>query len=163
MSELQETAQGEVSTEQRPYQEMVKHLLEMAKLDSEGSFEIAADVIDRIALATTPEEIFAANESGPEDAEDWLNQPIGITSVRWWPSAEKFKKGTLGVYAVFHFQTREGKEEIMSVGAPNVVATIYRLVRLDFINGVDPFWVVIRGRETPNGTLYTVHAAPDAG
>jgi|SRR5215475_2361391 len=160
------TAKGTVSTDLRPYEQLVKKLTGIAELgDGSNGFEIAAAVIDNIAVAMTPEEIFGANESGPGDAADWLNQPIGLVGdPRVAKSDEKFRKGTLGVYLTIDFVTREGKQEMITVGAPNVVATVWRLYELEMFGpNRDPFWVEIRGRETANGTLYTVHAARDAG
>jgi hypothetical protein len=147
----------------RPYQQLVKELGEVAKMNAENSFDIASQVIDQITTAGTIEEVFAANEGGPGDAENYVGQPIGIWSVSYLPVAEKFKKNSLGVYAVVEFFTREDEDSHMiTVGASNVVASLRRLEHLGAITHEkdQPLWVVIRGRETGNGTLYTLHAAP---
>jgi len=165
---LEWTAGQELPEQLRPYQEMVKQLLDVAESDEEAAFEIAAKVIDDIAVATTWEEVFAANEKGPKDAENILGQPIGVFDFRVWKSAEKFRKGTLGVYVVVDYIDAAGNTDMLSVGAANVVASLWRLKQLsphpesgEGITGNKelPLWCMIVGRETLRGTLYTVAGA----
>ncbi|MGI0135336.1 MAG: hypothetical protein ACREBW_10315 [Candidatus Micrarchaeaceae archaeon] len=146
------------NTEKRFYQVLQDELDTIATLDTTDSFEIASTVIDAIASATTAEEIFAANESGPADMADYLNSPLGITEVRWMRSAERFKKGTLGFYGVINAVTPGGEKVLLSVGAPNVVASVRQLQKLGLFMEDQPFWITVKSRETINGNLYTVHA-----
>ena len=155
--EVEKTQSAEVE-EMRPHQQMMRELAGMAELEAGDSFDIAAQVIDSIAEAQTAEEIFAANESGPKSAEDYLGQRIGLLDVRYRKSAERFRQGTLGVFAVLDAVDEGGEKILISVGAPNVVASVRRLQRLGLIDPGTPFWVKIKGRETENGTLYTLHA-----
>lgn len=145
----------------RPYEVMMKELQDIAEIESHGNvaFEIATQVIDKIAAATSPEEIFAANESGPADMADYVGRPIGIRTVRWFKSAESFSKGGLGVYAVLSIVTEGGEDALLSVGAPNIVASVHAVQKLGLIQeDGKPFWCMVRGRQTPNGTLFTFHS-----
>lgn len=148
----------ESEIEVRPYQDLIRGIAGMAEASPIEAFDIASIVLDQIAQATSVEDIFAANESGPADASDYLNQSLGIIDARYAPSAERFRKGTLGYYVVFDALDRDGQKVTISCGAPNVVGSIYQMQRLDFFGPDRPFWISIRGRETPNGTLYTIHA-----
>ena len=151
-------AKEPANVEKRPYELMQQDLDTIATLDTTDSFEIASTVIDAIASATTPEEIFAANESGPADMADYLNSPLGITDVRFMRSAEKFRAGTLGYYAVVDALTPSGEKVLLSVGAPNVVSSIRQLQKIGMFESDQPFWITVKSRETANGNLYTVHA-----
>jgi hypothetical protein len=153
--------------ELRPYQQLVRKLRDVATVEEDAAFEIAAKVIDEIMVAESIEAVFAANESGPQDAEDYLDKSLGVFGVRFWRSAEKFRKGTLGFYVVMDYVDFDGNKEMVSVGASNVVASIFRLMELGaggaqivqggFEGDPDtPIWVKIHGRETPNGTLYVL-------
>jgi hypothetical protein len=130
----------------------------MAEASPVEAFDIASVVIDQIANAQTPEEIFAANESGPADMEAYLGTRIQVYDARFSPSAERFRKGTLGFYVVVDAIDQTGEKVTISCGAPNVVASVFRLMQLNMFEPGKPFPLTIRGRETPNGTLYTVHA-----
>lgn len=142
--------------ELRPFAQIVYGLKKIAVADENAAFEIAASVIDEIALADSIEAVFAANEKGPLDAEDLLDQSLGVFNIKFWRSAEKFRSGTLGYYVVMDFVDYEGNAAMVSTGAVNVVASLYRFMELGAITGdkQSPFWVKIHGRETPNGTLY---------
>jgi hypothetical protein len=144
--------------ELRPFAQIIYGLRKVAVVDEDAAFEIAAAVIDEIALADSIEAVFAANEKGPKDAEDYLEASLGVFNVKFWRSAEKFRKGTLGYYVVLDYVNFDGEADMISVGASNVVASLFRFMQLGAITGdkTNPFWVKIHGRETPNGTLYTV-------
>lgn len=149
---------GTDSAEIRAWETMRDQIAGMAEASPIEAFDIASIVIDQIANATTPEEIFAANESGPADMEQYLGQRLGIYEARYSPSAERFRRGTLGYYVVVDAIDLDGEKVTISCGAPNVVASVFRLQQLHLFEPGRPFFVTIRGRETPNGTLYTVHA-----
>jgi hypothetical protein len=159
MSEIAATNGNDGDVERRPYQDLIHDLANLAELSSGDSFDIAANVIDLIMQAGSPEEIFAANESGPADVGEMLGEPIGILDCRFRKSAERYREGTLGYYVIFDYVDTQGEKKIASTGAPNVVASLRRFQRLNFIDGVQPLMIKIKGRETENGTLYTV-AAP---
>lgn len=145
----------------RPYEAMQKELSTIVSMTGdEWKFDIAASVIDQILTANSAEEIFAANESGPGDVANYLNVPMTMDGEpRYAKSAEKFSSGGLGFYVVFDAITKSGEKVLLSVGASNVVASLRQMQRLGLFENGKEFWFQIRGRETPNGTLYTVHAA----
>jgi hypothetical protein len=143
----------------RAWQELAVRIGSLAEANPVEAFDIASVVVDAIANATSADEIFAANESGPADMADYLNQTLNLTDARFAPSAERFRKGTLGFYVVFDAVDAYGGKVTISCGAPNVVASLFRLWELRFFgDGVKTFPVSIRGRDTANGQLYTVHA-----
>src|SRR5262252_9564449 len=100
MTEVAATNGNGGDGEMRPWQELQRDLENLAALDSDSSFEIAANVIDQIMAAGSAEEIFAANESGPADVANFLGEPIGILYVRFRKSAERYREGTLGYYVI---------------------------------------------------------------
>jgi hypothetical protein len=144
--------------ELRPYQQLIRKLRDVAEVEENAAFDIAARVIDEIAVADSVEAVFEANQKGPQDAEDYLDRSLGVFNARFWRSAERYRSGTLGYYVVMDYVDFEGGKQLLSVGASNVVASIFRLVELGAINGdpETPCWVKIHGRETPNGTLYVL-------
>jgi hypothetical protein len=150
---------GKDVAEKRPYERMIEHLTAIAELDGSDSFEIAANVIDEIGKASSLDEIFAANESGPTDVAEYLGTPLNMYEARFFKSAEQFRQGTLGVYCVFKAYTDKNDDVMLSVGAPNVVAAIYQMMQLHLFGPDNPVRFVIRGRPTAKGTLYTVHSA----
>ena len=143
------------------YKAMAIELRQIAELDTGAGFEIAARVINEIATAETIDDVFAANEGGPQSAEDLLGQPMGVYSVRFWKSAEKFAAGTLGVYVVADYIDHANQPQMFATGAPNVVASLRRFEMLNaYQDGKEnPLWLTIKGRETGRGTLYTVAKA----
>jgi hypothetical protein len=146
-------------SEARAWEDLARRIGNVAEANPVEAFDIASIVVDSIANATSAEEIFAANESGPADMAEYLNQRLNLTDARFAPSAERFRKGTLGYYVVMDAIDAGGEKVTISCGAPNVVASVFRLWELRlFGDGVQAFPVAIRGRETPNGQLYTVHA-----
>lgn len=155
--------------ELRPFAQLIYKLRNVAVVDDEAAFEIAASVIDEIALADSIEAVFAANEKGPSGAEEYLENSIGAYGVQFWRSAEKFRKGTLGYYAAIRYVKFGGEKDILTVGASNVVASMFRLMELGAADAQsvsggfegdpdNPLWIKIHGRETPNGTLYVLQA-----
>ena len=152
MTEVQKT------DENRPYTQLVNEVRNIAALDSDqgGRFEIAAQVIDLIATAADEESIFAANETGPADMEDWLNVPLTVTDFLFMKSAERFREGGLGVYVVLTHVTENGDTVTLTTGAANVVASARQFQRLGYGTPDNPARFRIVGKETANGTLYKI-------
>jgi hypothetical protein len=156
--DVQQSAEKTAEVE-RAWQDLARRIGNVAEANPVEAFDIASIVIDAIANATSADEIFAANDSGPADMSEYLGLTLHLEDARFAPSAEKFRRGTLGYYVVFDATTGGGEKVTISCGAPNVVASIFRFWELRYFgDGTKSFPVTIRGRETPNGTLYTVHA-----
>lgn len=147
--------------ELRPFAQLIHWMRSVAVVDENAAFEIAANVIDKIAVAESIEAVFAANDEGPAGADEYLDTPIGVYEAKFWRSAEKFRSGTLGYYVAVSVVDANGKDAMITVGASNVVASMARFVQLGGINGdpATPLWLKIHGRETPNGTLLIVQGA----
>lgn len=158
MSESSETGIAQYD-ENRPFYQLIEKIGHLAEANPMEAFDIASIVIDKIANATTPEEIFAANEQGPADVADYIGRRLGLLDARFAPSAERFRRGTLGYYVVFDAIDDGGEKVTISCGAPNVVASIYGFYEMRLFSPDQPFFITIRSRDTGEGrTLYTVHA-----
>lgn len=153
-----------VTAELEHYQKLGAELWELAEMDSGESNEIARAVTNEIAQAETLEAIFAANDSGPMNVqeEDIIDAPIWVYDIRYWRSAEKYRKNNLGVYVVLDVFFDGGEPFKVTTGAPNVVASIRQMQRLGLINPATSKMVhlVFRSRETGNGHLITVGPVP---
>jgi hypothetical protein len=151
------------ATELRPYETLIQEIARRAELDGVSSFDIAANVIDQISQATTFEEIVAANNSGPVDVNDYFGTPLTVTNVRFMKSAEQFRQGGLGHYALINALTDRGDELLLSTGAPNIVAGLYHMLRVGIIRpGEKDQRMSFQGRVTANGTLFFIDLPADA-
>lgn len=145
-----------VPAELRPWERLVKELTGIAENNAKnGTFDIAASNIDKMMEADSLAEILAVSENGPKKTENLLNQPLRLEWVEYWPSAEKFKEGTLGVFAAIHYtlpHLPEGvNEEVFTVGSPNIVAAI-RAMEVKGILDTKPV-LMLRSRATANGEM----------
>lgn len=149
----------------RPYERMVKQLQGIAKLESENGsgFDIAANVIDKMLTVELDGENFdayidgvlGAGADGPLKAEDMEHKPFQVREITWFKSSEQFSAGGFGTYAVVKATNPVTFDEIIfSVGATNVVGTLFAFdQRGVFESDKNPI-LVIRSRPTPNGKLF---------
>lgn len=148
----------------RPYEKALAGIAGRASMDSEGgAFEIAAAVGDKISSADSVQDVLDAAEGGPGDIGELAGRTFRFIggSLRWYKSAEKFRAGGTGFYAVFDAMEKANQLTI-STGATNVVFQLRRLEELGVFDNAgelsaDEF--TIKYRETANGTLYRI-AAP---
>lgn len=152
----------------RPYERMVKQLHGIAKLDSENGsgFEIAANVVDKILtvdaddIESLIDGILSAGSDGPMKAENMEHKPFIVREITWLKSAEQFKDGGFGVYAVVKAMGAIKMDELMfSVGATNVVAALFAMDQKGVFESENTPTLVIRSRPTPNGKLYYLERA----
>jgi hypothetical protein len=116
----------------KPYEQLVAGVNGKAELEKafsqEDAFELAKESVNRIASATTADELFDASEQSaaglPSMGRDWthLSDPINIVEVRFRKSDEKYAAGGLGAMAVVDYALDNGEVFTIGVGAPNVVA-----------------------------------------
>lgn len=157
-----------VTPAERPYEKLIRDLAGIAQLDSaNGTFDIAATAIDGIMQAETLEEIFDANDAGPQSMKDseFLGTPLSVYDVMWRKSDAKYTSangGGLGVYCVFDAYLDTGETMKFTVGAPNVVASFRTMQLRGLIKEDAPARVVIKSRPTENGVLLTVGRPPTA-
>lgn len=151
----------EVET-RRPYQTALLEMKGRAELDSEGrGFDIAANVADKILTAESVEDIVAAAETGPEDIADLVGvgfRFIGQTLV-YSESAEQFRDGGTGYYAVFKCVDSRGNEHTISTGAVNVVFQLKAFENkgiFDEEGELSKDLFTIKSRPTRRGTLYWI-------
>lgn len=150
---------AEVDTPNRPYMHMMEKMHSQAAIESSVSdgtdaFEIASQVVDKIAVAETLDDIFDANESGMDKAKQYIGMPLTLTELGFSKSQEKFRKGNLGVFCKVDAVLDDGREVSFSVGATNVVASLFRIQEIGLMSKTPRPRVVIKGTETANGTLY---------
>lgn len=155
---------GEIE-ELRPYERMVKKLQGIAKLESENGsgFDIAANVIDKMLTVELNGDDFdsfidgvlGAGSDGPLKAEQMEHKPFQVREIQWFKSAEQFSSGGFGTYAVVKAVNPVTFEDIIfSVGATNVVGTLFAFDQRGVFESDHNPILVIRSRPTPNGTLY---------
>lgn len=163
MSDAKSTA---VTPATRPYENLIKLLKGQWEIEKEitggGAFDIASQVIDAIEAAETIDDVFAANESGIQDIENYLNVPVDVVEVNYRPSAERFVQNgqSLGFYVIMDIVTLEGEIAKVTTGAPNVVASTHKLQRMGAISEAKPLRCKIISTATANGNLYRL-AKPD--
>lgn len=152
----------------RPYERMVKQLQFIAKNEAENGsgFEIAANVVDKMLsvdsddIDTLIDGIIGAGKDGPLKAEDMEHKPFLVREITWLKSAEAFKDGGYGVYAVVKAIGAVGMDELVfSVGATNVVAALFAMDQKAVFDGDKNPTLVIRSRPVPNGKLYYLDRA----
>src|SRR5512146_2321016 len=98
-------ARGELHrSEMRPYQVAMVDMAESAEdLATTDAFTIASEVADKILTAADIDAVIDAAEGGPGDLTDLYGKAFKFVggTLRWMRSAEKFRAGGFGVYAVF--------------------------------------------------------------
>lgn len=148
-------------SELRPYEQAARDMADMASAESVDGFAVAADVADKILTAGTVDAVLDAAEGGPGDLADLVGKSFRFIGgqLRWMRSAEKFRSGGFGVYAVFTARLSDGTDVLVSTGAVNVVAQLRALQKPGMgVFGEDGevservFSVACR--ETANGTLF---------
>lgn len=147
----------------RPYQTAMLEMKGRAELDRANGFEIAANVADTIASATSLQEIMDAAKQGPEGLESLEGKAFQFlgSSLRWAESAEQYKEGGVGFYAIFKCVDLSGAEHTVSTGATNVVFQLRQMERLGVFDGDGPSeqHFTIASRPTKGGTLYRIDFA----
>lgn len=154
---------GAEIAELRPYERMVKKLHGVAQLDSEngGGFEIAAGVIDKMLTVSEEDNdafidaVLNAGSDGPMKAEDMEHKPFVVKEITVYKSAEAFEKGGFGTYLVVKATNPISFDDIVfSVGATNVVGSLFAFNERGIFESEQNPTLVIRSRPTPNGKLF---------
>lgn len=156
------TASNSVATAERPYEGLIKQMQSQAAMEAsignpaEIAFQMTANAIDRIANATSEDEIFAANEAsslpGVKEAAD--KGPLTILTIEIRKASEG--KSATGTYIFVESVTDQGEPFDWTVGAPNVATSLFRFQELGRIGGSNPIRLKIKGEQKTNGVLYTV-------
>lgn len=147
----------------RPFQTALLEIKGRAAMDQANGFEIAANVADTIASATSLQEVMDAAKQGPEGVENLEGKAFRFigSSLRWAESAEQYKEGGAGFYAIFKCIDLNDVEHTVSTGATNVIFQLRQMERLGVFDGEEPseqhFTIV--SRPTKGGTLYRIDFA----
>lgn len=152
------TGTKEVSPAVRPYEKLMKRAHGKAELESGlgsevNSFDIASQVVDKIAVATTADDILAANDSSLASGEDFIGLPLNITAIQVRKSDEKYAKESLGVYLVVTATQDNGEEVQFTTGATNIVASLEQAESIGVLSEAKPFRCKIVAKETARGQL----------
>lgn len=127
-------------------------------VDPNVGIELQAAAIDAIAEADTLDAIFDANKTqtlpAAKDAAE--KGPLTIYELEFRTSSEQYAKSGLGVFAYVMSFTDGGDQFEWSTGAPNVVASLYRMQELGLFNKPEKPRVRIVGKATGNGTMYSL-------
>lgn len=152
-------SKSDVSAPLSPGQTMAKDLLIIANVNreftDEDRQEFMISALDRIAKADTLEDIVNANDAGMDNIEDLklVGVPLTINEVTFAQAS----KGELKVLAMVDATTDVGDSVKFGIGAPNVVAVLFRLKDTHQINRDKHPRIVIRSKSTQSGnTRYVV-------
>lgn len=142
----------------RPHESVLARLKSKAELTQtftgdNVAQELTAQAIDKMAEAETLDDILRQGEVGLDKAELYVNKPITIQDVQFAIAQEKYRDGGLGAFAIVNATLDNGEEVTFSVGAPNVVGALEIMQNKGFIPGSR---CMLKGKETPNGTLLTL-------
>lgn len=147
----------------RPHQDLIKRIQDQAKLNADLgtsadiAFELASQAIDKIATASTDDEIFDANEAStlPGVIEAAEKGALTILEIEARPGKTEYKGG-VAAYLYVSSVTDNGEAFEWTVGAPNIVASLFRFQENGRIGGSTPIRLRIKGRQATNGILYSV-------
>ena len=145
-----------------PFKQLVGELQSVAELDTAAtdSFEFAAAAVNRIASATTIDELFDAAEKSGEGLPsmgdgNWrhLGDPINVLDIRFRKSDEKYREHGLGTMAIVDYATDEGEAFTIGVGAPNIVSALRRFQTLGAMGEGKSLRLRVRSKSTGNGEM----------
>lgn len=149
----------DVESAARPYQGLISRLSNQVAIEAtigDGrGFELAAKAMDKIAEADTLDGIFEANSAASlPSMEDFLGQPFTIEELSFNQSADEYKRGGVGAYAYVKAMLDNAEFVEFTVGAPNVVSSLFRIQEIGLLSKTPKPRVVVKGKKTGNGTLY---------
>lgn len=150
------------NTDAEPFRQLVSELETVAQLDTAAtdSFEFAAAAVNRIASATTIDELFDAAEKSGEGLPsmgdgNWrhLGDPINVQDIRFRKSDEKYREHGLGTMAIVDYTTDDGEGFVIGVGAPNIVSALRRFQTLGAFGEGKSLRLRVRSKSTGNGEM----------
>lgn len=146
--------------EPRPSETIIRQLHSQLELESslggkaDIGMQLAMEAIDKIASATTLDEIFAANAaSSLPGTESVDGKPITPIEVSFQKPREEFAKGGVGAYAYVKAVDDLGEVKEFTTGSPNVVISLFKIQTMGLLGKSR---ILIKGRSVTNGTLYQV-------
>lgn len=147
--------------ERRPYQTALLELKGRVEMEqANGSaVEIATAVADRIMEAENLDEVMAIPEAGPGGLDDLVGKAFRFIGgqLRWAASAEQFRDGGTGFYAVFSVLDMNDVEHMVSTGSVNVVFQLRKMEKLGIFDNPGELTekhFTVKTRPTANGSLY---------
>jgi hypothetical protein len=158
-----ENGSAEVSTALRPHQILQRQLAMEASAAARefNGMELAIDAVDRIADASTIEDLWAANDTGGleslKTSPHLHNIPLTITEYRPVKGDDAYEENSLGYFAVFQAIADTGETHAVSCGAPQIVAMLAKLDQMS----AWPQRVIFRAKSTVKGReRLTIEQAP---
>lgn len=158
-----------VSGEPRPFQNVVSGLAQRAVTEAAtvDAFDVGSRVIDKMAEASSLDEMFDAAQSSLlslKDATKLHNVPVTVFDVRYAKSDKKYEEHGVGAYVIIDLFTDDGTVWKISCGAPNVVSFLHiaetKGLFRPALDGEEsnPKELRLRftARDTANGTLLSI-------
>lgn len=144
----------------RPSETIIRQLHSQMEMEAslggkaDIGMQLAMEAIDKIASATTLDEVFAANAASSLAGTEAVDgKPITLLEVNFQKPREEFAKGGVGSYAYVKAVDDLGEVIEFTTGSSNVVISLYKIQILGLLGKAR---IVIKGRKTGNGTLYQV-------
>lgn len=148
-----------------PAQGMMQRLASQAALEASITVsdadvkELVLQRLNTIAEADTLDALFDANTSStlPSAKEASEKGPLTILELEFRRPQEKFAEAGIGAYAYVQSIDDRGEVFDWTTGAPNIVATLYRIQELGLLGKPEKPRIKIMSRVTGSGnTLYSV-------
>lgn len=151
------TGNGKELAENRPYQQLARHLQGVAELDTSAvdGITIAQDVADKVAVAATVDDVFDALEQGLDslkDTKELHGIPVDVFNVEWRKSDEAYSENSYGVFAIVDMVViHNGEVRKISCGSPDVVGGLGKFQGLGAISEDKPLRLKFVAKKTNQG------------
>jgi hypothetical protein len=134
----------------RPYERFVQYMQERAEIQNndERSFNVSAQLMDKILSAETMEDIWEADEGGMVAGRDLIDVEQVVRGYVVMKTTRDDFDNPLGVYVVVDaVRLEDGTEFVWNTGAAGIVAKLRAFEAMDGF----PLECVIRGIRTSSG------------
>lgn len=138
----------------------IDYLARKADADSQDrNYEIAAAQLDRILSAESADEMWAADDFESVGGRDLVDVEMEIQSFTVHQASDQFKS-PLGYWFMIQATRLDNKAPVVfNTGAPLVMGKLRWLEAAELL-GTETARVVIRGTDTPNGTVLKLKPVP---
>lgn len=159
-----DTTSTQVSVKESPGLTLIQQLKAQAEIESGFSdpnigIQLQTEAMDRMAQATTLDEMFAAAvvPGMPGNEEAAVKGPLTIDSVEFRKSREGVAS-QLKLYAIIHSITDLGEAFDWTSGSPNIVTFMGMLQKNGLLSISPRPRVLVKGEQRTNGVMYSVVA-----
>jgi len=155
VEETDKTNDGEL-VQEKDYPAL-RHMMQILTMEAESAPDDNADefvmsLMEKILSATTPEEIFAAQDSGMRSGQDFAGRPFYLAAQDISIRRSSIQEGGLPFYAMVKVtEIATGEEHVLNCGGKTFMSTLHGLRQIDYFNVTDEF---------PFGRSMTIIATP---